>query len=206
MTAFQKKELEARDEFRREMDAYGLTVSGSISGHYVGDDFAATFRTEAIAKKGCVGMIRAIRSHGYEVEEYARTDKSGKRYFVFVICKTVMIPPSERVEDTAEAAAAPAQSEEKNNPFFDIHYMPREWRALYEKMKDDCPRNDCTIYVICFEQYDTLVRDYDNFAEQMSEYGRRAISRAVSAKRREIMDMYMNNYAVQKFKAEGVAQ
>lgn len=88
------------------------------------------------------------------------------------------------------------------NPFENPTYMEPRWRALYEQMREDCPRNDCTLYVWYFELFDDLARDYDAFARDMSDTTRMALAAALRKRRHDIMLMYAENYAVQRYKAD----
>ena len=71
---------------------------------------------------------------------------------------------------------------------------------LGEKLKEKCPQNDCIIYKNIYERYEELVNDYEKFKDKLSACSVRAIEWAILKDKKELLDMYCDNYAIQQFK------
>jgi len=71
---------------------------------------------------------------------------------------------------------------------------------LGEKLKEKCPQNDCIIYKNIYEHYENLVNDCEKFKGELSACSVSAIEEAMLKDRKELLDMYCDNYAIQQFK------
>ena len=94
MTTFQERINAEIATFQKEMDEYGLVVSHSHGGHFANDEntmFCATLETKPIMKKGQKGIIDVLKTKKYRINEYCRKDKDGNKYFVFKVCKNVLV-------------------------------------------------------------------------------------------------------------------
>ena len=97
-TVFQMNEAAARAAFQKEMDAFGLTVSGSTSGFYASDDlslYSLRMRTEPQPVKGNKPLIDRLEAAGYRIEKYSRSVRVYGRYFVFTVCRGAVIKTKE---------------------------------------------------------------------------------------------------------------
>ena len=63
-------------------------------------------------------------------------------------------------------------------------------------LAQDCPPNDCKVYLNIFN----MARELDDAIETVGEYPAMVMRKALHDHIRELAEMYENNYAVQKFK------
>lgn len=70
-----------------------------------------------------------------------------------------------------------------------------------EKLKKECPDNDCIIYRNIYEIYCEKCVDYKRIREAVPDLSQstiRALERAIHSSQKELYEMWTNNYAILK--------
>jgi len=74
--------------------------------------------------------------------------------------------------------------------------MTRKVYALGLALADDCPENDCKVYLNIFN----MARELDKALDGATGYPATVLRGALHDRLRELAEMYTSNYAVQQFK------
>ena len=96
-----------------------------------------------------------------------------------------------RLADTPELAAE--ESVTADQPDASI---PSDLSRLGEQLEEDCPENDCTIYRNIYR----MAQDFRCAMGKVSGYPRQVLKRELRKSVTELRQMYIENYAVQKYR------
>ena len=82
--------------------------------------------------------------------------------------------------------------------------LPFFVRKVGEALLNECPMNDCQVYRNVYQLHEKMVDDYKRISEigGISESTMSAIRGQIYRYNRELLDMYMKNYAVKCFRDE----
>ena len=86
----------------------------------------------------------------------------------------------------------------------DIRPLCKSLVDFGEALKQDCPKNDCAIYLNTYKRYCEVYADCQRIeaaVPDLSEAMVRELERAILANRRELYTMWFENYAVLKQRA-----
>jgi len=74
--------------------------------------------------------------------------------------------------------------------------------SLGERLREDCPDNDCYVYLSLYETYQSLMRDYYSIesAGYVTEGTLYAIEKDILNVKKELDDMYFCNYEVLSYR------
>lgn len=75
--------------------------------------------------------------------------------------------------------------------------MPSFIERLGEKLKHNCPDNDCVIFKNIYVAYQEIEEDLNNVK---STYSKLALRKKRCELSMKLADMYYNNYAIKKYK------
>lgn len=131
--------------------------------------------------------------HGFKVALY-RLGMIGK--------SETEVDPDHFGPNKLEEPEPPSPTETEPDTFIHANKGIRsEWTArkvygLGLMLAQDCPPNDCKVYLNIFN----MARELDDAIEKVGEYPALVMRKALHDHIRELADMYENNYAVQKFK------
>lgn len=73
-------------------------------------------------------------------------------------------------------------------------------KALAEHMMEDCPNNDCKLYVRSYEAYRDLLSDLETYGLHGATES--VIERAIRKEAFAINEMYLFNYAVKLYRRD----
>lgn len=131
--------------------------------------------------------------HGFKVALY-RLGMIGK--------SETEVDPDHFEPNKLEEPEPPSPTETEPDTFIHANKGIRsEWtvRKVYGlglMLAQDCPPNDCKVYLNIFN----MARELDDAIEKVGEYPAMVMRKALHDHIRELAEMYENNYAVQKFK------
>ena len=82
--------------------------------------------------------------------------------------------------------------------------LPSFLRKLGEALSGECPTNDCQIYRNVYGMHKRMVEDYKRISEMpgISESTLLVIHKEIIRYQKELLDMYLKNYAIECYKAE----
>lgn len=81
--------------------------------------------------------------------------------------------------------------------------LSKSLRDFGEKLKEDCPKNDCVIFRNIYETYCEEYADYKRIMEAFTDLSSstiRALEHAIRTSEKELYNMWFNNYAVLKLR------
>ena len=95
MTAYQRNEQAAKEQFQTEMVKYGLKIDRSSTGGTYRDNCMEFFNlhmvTEKLPVKGNKKLIERLEADHYWVQKWLNTIPGTPRQYVFRVCKTATI-------------------------------------------------------------------------------------------------------------------
>lgn len=131
-----QREQDQLDAFQKEMNDYDLAVMNSTSGRYNEDSsrYFLTMRTEAEPVKGNKELIDQLIADDYKVDKSTRETRDGRRFYVFIVEKTVEIETANGADIVKEVEINPAPKKEETKKYTKLEL--KQERAFDEFQKE----------------------------------------------------------------------